>query len=231
MAMSEPPQFVIPQTAEEDTPLEFHEIPVGSSSGAATTDVGSTDLHLDSSFISKTPLKTTTADAIKVSTGVFKLTTGESSKVTTADGSPQYQEKGASVDEPLETTPGLKADTTTTGGKSDDPIHLGDGLNYQDLTERLSSTETIVLNMNQSIQTLVEASKSQPTHQQLSQELWNSVQPIITAQRELEEIQHNTEMAFFRNMVEAMYKDTQAEIKAIKEALTKNDWHCPCTYL
>ncbi|MFS8026432.1 hypothetical protein Hanom_Chr16g01486661 [Helianthus anomalus] len=75
--------------------------------------------------------------------------------------------------------------------------------------------------MNQSIQTLVEASKSQPTHQQLSQELWNSVQPILIAQRELAEIQHNTHMALIRNMVEARNKDTQAEIKDIKEALTK----------
>ncbi|MFS8024790.1 hypothetical protein Hanom_Chr16g01467581 [Helianthus anomalus] len=108
----------------------------------------------------------------KVSTGRFKLTTGEISKVTTAEErSPQYQEKGALVDETLETPPGSKADTTTTGGKSDDPIHLGDGLKYQDLMERLSSIETTVLTMNQSIQTLVEASKSQPTHQQLSQEL------------------------------------------------------------
>ncbi|MFS7960759.1 hypothetical protein Hanom_Chr08g00706791 [Helianthus anomalus] len=68
MVVSEPTQLVISQTAEEATPLEFHEI--RSSSGAATTDVGSTDLHLGSSFILKTPLKATTADATKVSTGV-----------------------------------------------------------------------------------------------------------------------------------------------------------------
>ncbi|MFS8024134.1 hypothetical protein Hanom_Chr16g01459661 [Helianthus anomalus] len=98
--MSEPIQLANPQTAEEVAPLEFHEIHVCGSSGVATTDVGSTDLHMDSSFISKTPLKATTADAIKVSTGVFKLTTGEISKVTTTEGSPQYQEKGASVDQP-----------------------------------------------------------------------------------------------------------------------------------
>ncbi|MFS8020100.1 hypothetical protein Hanom_Chr15g01411571 [Helianthus anomalus] len=75
--------------------------------------------------------------------------------------------------------------------------------------------------MNQSIQTLVEASKSQPTHQQLSQELWKSVQPILTAQRELAEIQHNTHMELIGNMVEARYKDTQADINGIKEALKK----------
>ncbi|MFS7945439.1 hypothetical protein Hanom_Chr06g00524331 [Helianthus anomalus] len=145
----------------------------------------------------------------KVSTGVFKLTTGVLSKVTTAkERSPQYQEKGASVDETSETPHGSKADTTTTSGKSDDPINLGNGLKYQDLTERLSTIETIVHSMNQSIQTLVEASKIQPTHQQLSQKLWKLVQRILTAQRELAEIQHNTHMELIRNMVEARYKDT-----------------------
>ncbi|KAJ0522838.1 hypothetical protein HanIR_Chr10g0487001 [Helianthus annuus] len=77
MVVSEPPQLVIPQTAEEVTPQEFLEIPISISSGAATTDVGSTDLHLDSSFISKTPLKAISSMGTKVSTGVFKLTTGE----------------------------------------------------------------------------------------------------------------------------------------------------------
>ncbi|MFS8018818.1 hypothetical protein Hanom_Chr15g01396531 [Helianthus anomalus] len=132
---------------------------------------------------------------------------------------PSTKKKRASVDEPLETSPGPTADTTTTGGKSDDPINLGDGLRYQDLTERLFTMETIVTKMNESIELLVAASKSQPTPQQYSQELWNAVQPIITAQRELAEIQHNHQMALLRNMVDARYKDTQADIKAIKEAL------------
>ncbi|MFS7945148.1 hypothetical protein Hanom_Chr06g00520741 [Helianthus anomalus] len=149
MVVSDPPQLVIPQIAEEVTPQEFQEIVVGSSSGAATTDVGSTDLHLDSSFISKTPLKAISSMGTKVSTGVFKLTTGVLSKVTTAEErSRQYQEQGASVDETLEIPPGSKADTTTTGEKSDDPINLGDGLKYQDLMERLSPIETTVILMN-----------------------------------------------------------------------------------
>ncbi|MFS8003173.1 hypothetical protein Hanom_Chr13g01210771 [Helianthus anomalus] len=73
--------------------------------------------------------------------------------------------------------------------------------------------------MQDMIKQLVDASKSQPTHQQLSQELWNSVQPIHVAQRELVEIQHNSHMNLIRVMVEARYKDTQADIGGIKEAL------------
>ncbi|MFS8018622.1 hypothetical protein Hanom_Chr15g01394161 [Helianthus anomalus] len=74
--------------------------------------------------------------------------------------------------------------------------------------------------MQDMIKQLVDASKSQPTHQQLSQELWNSVQPILAAKRELAEIQHNSHMNLIRVMVDARYKDTQADIRGIKEALT-----------
>ncbi|MFS7898103.1 hypothetical protein Hanom_Chr00s016388g01756101 [Helianthus anomalus] len=66
---------------------------------------------------------------------------------------------------------------------------------------------------------LVEVSKSQPTPQQYSQELWDAVQRIITAQRELAETRHNHLMALLKNMVDARYKDTQADIEAIKKAL------------
>ncbi|MFS8033901.1 hypothetical protein Hanom_Chr17g01574941 [Helianthus anomalus] len=94
MSVSETTQLAIPQTVEELTLLEFQEIPINSSSGAATTGVGSTDLHLDSGYINQTPLKATTADAIKVPTSVFQLTTGVFTKVSNAEGSPQYQKKG-----------------------------------------------------------------------------------------------------------------------------------------
>ena len=66
MAVSDKNQLVIPQTVEEATSLGFHEILVDSSIGAATTDVESTDLHLDSSFIYKSPLKATTAEITSV---------------------------------------------------------------------------------------------------------------------------------------------------------------------
>ncbi|MFS7937323.1 hypothetical protein Hanom_Chr05g00426261 [Helianthus anomalus] len=73
--------------------------------------------------------------------------------------------------------------------------------------------------MNEFIQFLVEASKSQPTPQQYSQELWNVVQPILAAQRELVAAQHNTQMELIRVMVDVRYKDTQADIRGINEAL------------
>ncbi|MFS7930878.1 hypothetical protein Hanom_Chr04g00349431 [Helianthus anomalus] len=193
MVVSERVQLDIPQTVEEVTPLEFHEILDGSSSGGATTNVESTDLHLDSSFISKTPLKETTVN----------------------------QEKGASASDDLESIPITKADTTTSGGNSDDPIKLGDELRYRELTARMSSFENTVGEMKDMMKQLLEASKSQPSHQQITQELWNFVQPILAAQRELAEINHNSHMELIRIMVEARYKDTQADIRVIKESLAR----------
>ena len=158
----------------------------------------------------------------KESTGEFKLTTSEITKVTTdAEGSPQNQEQGASANENLEIAPLSKADTTTSGGNSDDPIKLGDGIKYQDLTDRISNLETTVADMKDQLKQLVDAFKIQTSHQQLCQELRNSVQPILAAPRELAEIQLNSHMKLIRVMVEARYKDTQADIKGIKECIAK----------
>ncbi|MFS7917569.1 hypothetical protein Hanom_Chr03g00190701 [Helianthus anomalus] len=66
---------------------------------------------------------------------------------------------------------------------------------------------------------LADASKSQPTTQQLSQELWNSVQPILPAQMDLAYINHNSHMELIKFMVDAGYKDTHAYIWGIKESL------------
>ncbi|MFS7968902.1 hypothetical protein Hanom_Chr09g00802931 [Helianthus anomalus] len=69
MTVSDPLQYAIPQTVGEATPLEFYETLAGSSSGATTTNVESIDLHLDFSFISKTPLKATTVSSNLCSCG------------------------------------------------------------------------------------------------------------------------------------------------------------------
>ncbi|MFS7944883.1 hypothetical protein Hanom_Chr06g00517481 [Helianthus anomalus] len=130
IVVSEPVQLANPQTVDEATPLEFHEILDGISSGAVTTD---------------------------------------------AEGSPQNQEQGASANDNMETHPISKADTTTSGRNSDDPIKIGDELKYNDLTERMSNIETTVGEMKDLMKQLVDPSKSQPSHQQLSQELWKSV--------------------------------------------------------
>ncbi|MFS7894586.1 hypothetical protein Hanom_Chr14g01262451 [Helianthus anomalus] len=84
--------------------------------------------------------------------------------VTTAeDRSPQYRDKGASVDVPMETISGPTVDTTTAGGKSDDPIHLGDGLKYQELTERVDKTETSVADIKNMLQQLLKSQKAPST--------------------------------------------------------------------
>ncbi|XP_022015065.1 pollen-specific leucine-rich repeat extensin-like protein 1 [Helianthus annuus] len=121
----------------------------------------------------------------------------------------------------MESSPVIKTNTTTSGGNLDDPFKVGDELRYKELTDRMSSVENIVGEMKQMMKQMLEASKSQPSHQQITQELWNSVQLILAAQRELAELNHNKHMALIRVMVEARYNDTQTDIRGNKESLQK----------
>ncbi|MFS7929288.1 hypothetical protein Hanom_Chr04g00330741 [Helianthus anomalus] len=100
MTMTDPVQSAIPQTVKEVTPIEFTETLDGSSSGADTTNFESTYLNLDSSFISKAPLKATTVVATTVTT----------SRV----GSPPNQDKEAFIFDDFESTPITKTNTTTS---------------------------------------------------------------------------------------------------------------------
>ncbi|MFS7976360.1 hypothetical protein Hanom_Chr10g00891571 [Helianthus anomalus] len=207
ITMSEPIQSAILQTVEEVIPVEFYETLGGSSSGAATTIVEHIGDQLDSGYIIKTPLKAT-AD---------KVTTVISASV----GSPKNQEKWAFVSNDTESSPIIKTNTTTTGGYSDDPIKVGDELSYKDLTVRVSTIEIGVAEMKELMKQMIELFKSQPTTQQIANELWNSTQPILQAQRNLAESNHNFSLEFIRNMVDARYKDTQANVINIKEHLFK----------
>ncbi|MFS7968974.1 hypothetical protein Hanom_Chr09g00803711 [Helianthus anomalus] len=85
----------------------------------------------------------------------------------------------------------------------------------------MNSFENTVGKMKDMLKQLLKASKSQRSHQQITQELWNFVQPILATQRELSELQHYSHMELIRVMVEARYKDTQAYIRGIKESLAK----------
>ena len=87
-----------PATAEEVTPPELQVTLGGSSSGAATTTDGSTDLQLDSCYITKTPLKAISSMTTSVTTSELILTTSTIKGLSSAEErSPQYQEQGASM--------------------------------------------------------------------------------------------------------------------------------------
>ncbi|MFS8002080.1 hypothetical protein Hanom_Chr13g01197921 [Helianthus anomalus] len=47
------------------------------------------------------------------------------------------------------------------------------------------------------------------------------MQPILQSQRNLAEINHNTDIELIRNMVDSRYKVTQHDIKAIREHLVQ----------
>ncbi|KAM0057439.1 hypothetical protein Hdeb2414_s0005g00158191 [Helianthus debilis subsp. tardiflorus] len=142
MTVSEPIQSHILQTVEEVIPVEYYEILGGSSSGATTTTVEPIGDQLDSGYIIKTPLKATTDEVTAV--------------ISASVGSPQNEEKGASVSDDMETSPIIKTNTTTTCGNSADPIKVGDELTYKDLTVRVSTIETDVAKTNELIKQMRE---------------------------------------------------------------------------
>ncbi|KAJ0556862.1 hypothetical protein HanIR_Chr07g0318621 [Helianthus annuus] len=151
---------VNPSIVEEVTLQEVQVLPVSSSSGVATTSVEPTGLHLDSSFISQTPLKAISS----LGTRVFPVFTGSLKLVTPTEGrSPQYQDKRVSVDDFCDTLRKSTADTTTARGKSDDPINLDDGLMYKKLTERVDKLDTSVADIKSMLQQLLQAQKATPT--------------------------------------------------------------------
>ena len=142
-----------PATVEEVTPPELQVTLGGSSSGAATTTDGSTDLQLDSCYITKTPLKAISSMATSVTTSELSLTAGNIKGLSVAEErSPQYQEKGASMDDFWATAPKSHIDTTTTSGDSDDPINSGDDSKYNELTARVENLESSVAEIKDMVQ-------------------------------------------------------------------------------
>ncbi|MFS7970777.1 hypothetical protein Hanom_Chr09g00824891 [Helianthus anomalus] len=100
-----------------------------------------------------------------------------------------------------------------------------------EVTDRMTSMESSMVEMKNMMKQMLEHSKSQPLTQQIADELWKSVQPIIQAQRNLADIHHTTHMELIRNMVEARYKVTQSDFKAIREHLLKTVGFAPPTVL
>ncbi|KAF5762547.1 hypothetical protein HanRHA438_Chr16g0788631 [Helianthus annuus] len=182
----------IPVTTEEVTLQELQVTPVSSSSGAATTNVEPTGLHLDSGFIHKTPLKAIYSIAPMRTTSEVVLPTGTLKRLSSAEErSPQYQEQGASMNDFWDSFPKSHIDTTTAGGDSDDPINLGDDSKYQELTGRVENLEASVAEIKDMVQQLLEAQKAQssaapaqaPTqHAPAANELWNMFQPLLERQ-------------------------------------------------
>ncbi|MFS7917192.1 hypothetical protein Hanom_Chr03g00186201 [Helianthus anomalus] len=86
--------------------------------------------------------------------------------------SPRNQEEGAFVSDDMESSSIINTNTTITGGNSDYPIKLGDELRYKDLTNKMSSVETSVAEMKDMMKQMMEILKSQPSTQQIVDELW-----------------------------------------------------------
>ncbi|MFS7997369.1 hypothetical protein Hanom_Chr12g01140961 [Helianthus anomalus] len=87
-------------------------------------------------------------------------------------------------------------------------------------TPRIIKTNTTTIGRNSEDPIKTNTTKKTSTLQ-IANELWNSVQLILQAQRNLVETNYNSHLEFIRNMVDARYKDTQEDIRNFKEHLFK----------
>ncbi|MFS7939926.1 hypothetical protein Hanom_Chr05g00457621 [Helianthus anomalus] len=110
-----------------------------------------------------------------------------------------------------------KPDETTSSGKSDDPVKLGDDLKYTGLTERVTKIENSVGEIKTLLQQLL-ASKSESNATTFAA-LQQVIQPMFQQHQKPAELKFKFRMQEMRNMVDARYVDTLADIQAIKAQL------------
>ncbi|MFS7947520.1 hypothetical protein Hanom_Chr06g00549241 [Helianthus anomalus] len=124
--------------------------------------------------------------------------------VSTPVGSPQYQEQRAL---------GLKPSSTISGGNSDDPVHLGDGLNDQELPERVTNLETFVEEIKFMMQIMIKNFKPKPTNAKIAKEMWKHVQPYLHLQKQATEERYTMQIESVLQKVDTRYQETQIEVK------------------
>ncbi|MFS7940310.1 hypothetical protein Hanom_Chr05g00462931 [Helianthus anomalus] len=184
----------IPATTEEVTPPELQVTLGGSSSGAATTTDGSTDLQLDSCFKNKTPLKEISSMATSDSFPKSHIDTttagGDSDDPTNVGDDSKYQE----LTERVEKVEGLVAEIKEM---------------VQEILKAQKAQATVV------------PTQAPAQHAFAANELWNIFQPMLEKQQHMANQKHAIQVQMLTNMVESRFKDTQTDIKAIKASLQK----------
>ena len=139
-----------------------------------------------------------------------------------------------------DSVPKSQIGTTTAGGDSDDLVNLGDDSKYQELTGRVENLETSVAEIKDMVQQLLKAQKAQSTaapaqapaqQAPAANELWNMFQPLLERQKQMADQQHAMHVQKLTNMVESRFKDTQADIKAIKAHIQSASGKVPPTIL
>ena len=134
------------------------------------------------------------------------------------------------MDDFWDSVPKSHIGTTTTGGDSDDPTNVGDDSKYQELTERVDKIEGSVAEIKEMVQEILKAQKAQTTAAPAqasapqafaANELWNIFQPMLEQQQQMADKKHALQVKMLTNMVESRFKDTQADIKAIKASIQK----------
>ncbi|KAJ0434820.1 hypothetical protein HanIR_Chr17g0886111 [Helianthus annuus] len=108
---------------------------------------------------------------------------------------------------------------------------------YKELTERVDKLDTSVADIKSMLQQLLQAQKAPPTaatsttSAPSSPELWSPFQPMLHQQRQYADQQHEVQIQKIRNLMEARFKDTQADIKAIKAHLLQTTGTAPPTII
>ncbi|KAJ0457095.1 hypothetical protein HanIR_Chr15g0769951 [Helianthus annuus] len=97
---------------------------------------------------------------------------------------------------------------------------------YQELTARVDKLDTSVAEIKEMLQQLLKVQKVPsaaappptvaPSSVSTPDELWSLFQPLLHHQRELADQQYEIQVQKIRNLMEARFKDTQADIKEIK---------------
>ncbi|MFS7953596.1 hypothetical protein Hanom_Chr07g00620591 [Helianthus anomalus] len=224
----------------ENIPQHLTEPAVSSIANPPTKpeEVTSIELQLGSGYINKTSLEAIPYIAPLPTTSGFIYPTGNIKRLSSVEGRrPQYQEKGASVVSVWSKLPISTIDQTTVSGKSDDPIKLGDGLKYQKLTDRVAKLDNSVAELKDMLQQLLQVQKVQsttvppqaPALQQASatNELWKLFQPFLHHQAHLADQQHEKHVQLLKNAMESRFKDTQADLKALKTQILHSTGTAP----
>ncbi|MFS7912955.1 hypothetical protein Hanom_Chr02g00136011 [Helianthus anomalus] len=112
---------------------------------------------------------------------------------------------------------------------------------YRELTDRIDKLDTSVAEIKDMLQQVLKVQKVPPTatttptaappSAATSNELWSLFQPLLQQQRELADKQHEIQIQQFRNLMESRFKDTQADIKAIKAHILNTTGNAPPTVI
>ncbi|KAJ0623114.1 hypothetical protein HanIR_Chr01g0028211 [Helianthus annuus] len=93
--------------------------------------------------------------------------------------------------------------------------------------ERITKLESSVDAIKDMLKTMVQNSRVPPINAESANEIWTHASMYLQLQKKSTDTTHNMQMELIRNMVDARYVDTEAEIKAIRDHLLQTTGTAP----